>query len=689
MPEILLLSLSDERVGHAMKKVRINMECFTALGGLKLQKDKEGWLTVWPKEGGKLILQGKPGYLGNVDWSGATHLVADITGLEDFNPALSAVFLGGMEENSPSAVFNVGIIPGIRTSVSFPLDYLDSHSMFLPRTPGRLKEIVLGRGVELEQVICLILTTRRCHREQRIRIHDIYLTWEEPEYTIDHIPVVDRLGQWKEKKWRGKTASEEEMVERLRKEAAENAAEKAYEEKWSRYGGDLTVRFEPTGYFRTQHDGKRWYLVDPYGYRFLSTGLDCCRSCEGGLVTGIEELYEELPDKNAFQAAYEGAETDEKAGDCYVNFIRANLMRAFGGEWEEKWNVMIKNRLVDWHFNTIGNWSDEKFIRRAKLPYVWPLKDFPATEKCIFRDFPDVFSQEYEENAEIFARQLEPFKEDPFLIGYFLRNEPQWAFVQNLLIAEKVLENHEPSRCRERMILWLMEKYGTVENLNRAWNRSYTSFEDLNRPQFFMASFSPAARKDAEEFSRILISRYAEIPSLACRRVDPHHLNLGMRYSMLTDPVLLSGSEYFDVFSLNGYQTNPYEEVQRAGEITGKPVLIGEFHFGAPDAGLPSCGICSVASQKDRGLAYCSYYEEGLKSPYFVGAHYFILYDQPVLGRFDGENMQIGLLDVCSRPYEDCIEGIRRTNRSIYRMAQGEQPGMEESVNRIPRLMGF
>lgn len=669
-------------------KMHIAIDEFRAVGGVLTEPCEDGYATVWPEDGGRLILGGTPGKLGGVEWKNATHLVIELTGMETFNPAVSLVFMGGDSPESPSVIVNAGTIPGIRTKIAFPLDYLDSNRMFLPRTPGRLKAVIMGRGVELEQVERLILTTRKCHKPQHMVIHDIYLSSGEPDYTIEHEPVVDKLGQWKAKEWYGKTVSEEEMAARLREETENEQYREGFAD-WSIYGGDTSVRWEGTGYFRTHYDGERWYLADPLGYRFISTGLDCCRCSEGGLVTGIEGLFEELPDPQMYPESYEDAERGPGEDEVFVSYIRTNLKKAFGNEWMEKWTELIRSRMVDWHFNTIGNWSDPKFIKNARLPYVWQLEDFPTTKKCIFRDFPDVFSKEYEENAEQFAKQLGRFADDPYMIGYFLRNEPSWAFVQNLMIAEKVLENSEPSECKERLLAWLKEKYECIENLNRAWEKQYGSFEELRRPQAMMASYSEEARRDAVEFSRIMIRQFAKVPSLACKAVDSHHLNLGMRYSMLTDPVLLSGAEYFDVFSLNGYQENPYEEVQKAGEITGKPVMIGEFHFGAIDAGLPSCGISSVATQRDRGLAYREYYEKGMKSSYFVGAHYFILYDQPVLGRFDGENMQIGLLDVCSRPYEECIAEMKEVNCAIYEMADGRAEKKEYAVNRIPRLMGF
>ena len=669
-------------------KQSIHINKFHVTGGVSLEPCEGGSLVQWPEDGGQMILTGGGGTLGGICWEGATHLVLDITGLEDFNPVFIMLFLSGDSIELPSAIVNVGAIPGIRTRVAFPLDHLDSNRMFVPRTPGRLKEIVVGRGVALDEVKTFILTTKACHKSQKMIIHDIWLSWGKPEYTVPAVPLVDALGQSKLRQWPGKTPSVAALKSDLTSALAAYGAGCKYE-GWSTYGGDLTVRYEATGYFRTQFDGNRWYLVDPEGYRFISTGLDCCRSDDGGPVSGIEGLFEELPDRETFAECYEDIEGKERTGGEYLSFAMANLKRAFGEEWRERWTTLTKNRLVDWHFNTIGNWSSPQFIKKARMPYVWPMTDFPSTKTCIFRDFPDVFSEEYASNAREFAKQLKAFAGDRYMIGYFMRNEPEWAFVQNLLIAEKVLENPVETVCKMLLIEQLCTKYEDIERLNQAWNKNYMSFEDLKKPQQMAAAFSVQARADMVDFSKQMIRKYVEVPSQACRAVDPDHMNLGMRYSMLTDPILLEGSEYFDVFSLNGYQESPYTEVQKAGELTGKPVLIGEFHFGAIDAGLPAAGICSVSTQKDRGLAYRYYYEQGMKSPYFVGAHYFILNDQPVLGRFDGENMQIGLVDVCNKPYGDFVAEVQDTNRSVYAMADGTYTRAEYEVKRIPRLMGF
>jgi hypothetical protein len=72
----------------------------------------------------------------------------------------------------------------------------------------------------------------------------------------------------------------------------------------------------------------------------------------------------------------------------------------------------------------------------------------------LFRDFPDVFSEEYAANAITFASQLNDFNGDPYLIGYFLRNEPLWAFGAHD-IAFEMFATAQPSESKNQFTLWI------------------------------------------------------------------------------------------------------------------------------------------------------------------------------------------------------------------------------------------
>ena len=62
-----------------------------------------------------------------------------------------------------------------------------------------------------------------------------------------------------------------------------------------------------------------------------------------------------------------------------------------------------------------------------------------------------------------------------------------------------------------------------------------------------------------------------------------------------------------------------------------------------------------------------------LENPYLVGAHWFQYGEQAVTGRSDGENYQIGFLDVCDNPYQETIDGCREIGYQLYKV-RNESP---------------
>ena len=132
--------------------------------------------------------------------------------------------------------------------------------------------------------------------------------------------------------------------------------------------------------------------------------------------------------------------------------------------------------------------------------------------------------------------------------------------------------------------------------------------------------FTPQARADLAAFDAIMVERFFGGLSQACRRVDPNHLNLGIRYYTIPPAWALDGMRHFDVFSMNCYRRRlPAEEMQRISEMMDMPIMIGEWHFGALDAGLPASGIGHVPDQAGRGKAYRIYLEDAAAKPWCVG----------------------------------------------------------------------
>jgi hypothetical protein len=169
--------------------------------------------------------------------------------------------------------------------------------------------------------------------------------------------------------------------------------------------------------------------------------------------------------------------------------------------------------------------------------------------------------------------------------------------------------------------------------------------------------------------------------------VDPHHLNLGVRYYTVPPPWAAAGMRHFDVFSMNCYRERvPADETRQIAELLGMPVMVGEWHFGALDVGLPASGIGHVPDQAARGQAFRVYVEDAAAQPWCVGVPYFTLYDESALGRFDGENWNIGFVDVCNRPYAPLAEAARTTHERLYGVATGELAPYDETPTYLPKL---
>lgn len=613
-------------------------------------------------------------------WTDYEYLTADI--YHECHDVLVVIFKF-QDTNGRWISIHYGVLPHVKTRLCLPLTALNGEKLFLKRYPGVLQSVLRGDAfVDRSQIDGLSISTIPSVSTRRFEVSGLRLTKLEPEFEYESKPYIDELGQLSWKDWPGKTLSAKEMVSELKWELKQER--KALNEAGSEfgpYGGWKKLRFMDTGFFRTEFDGSNWWFVDPDGYALFSIGLDCIGPSSEMRITGMEHLLPSLPDK-------EGMYKDAWSRESFSPFI-ANMIRTFGEEWRERWRELTERRLHEWGINTIGNWSDSDFISCSKLAYVYPMDGFPSTESTIYRDFPDVFSTEYEDQAVAFAKQLVSLKEDKRLVGYFMRNEPQWAFVDGLNVTEEMLRSPVLFASKYRLIAWVQEKYGTVERWNAAWDTSFDNFEDLLDNQKAIADGNHERKNDIASFNRIMIRRYVEIPARACKEVDPYHLNLGMRYAWVSNEDLLEGCEAFDVFSINCYQIQPDRElIEFIENKIQKPVMIGEFHFGAADSGLLAYGIQAVATQQDRGLAYRYYVEKAAIIPGLIGAHYFQLNDQTVLGRFDGENYQIGVVDVCQRPYQAFVEQMKTAHRNLYEIrTRGKEP-LDQAPMEIPKT-GF
>jgi len=567
----------------------------------------------------------------------------------------------------------------------FPLSHLDGQDIFLTRQPRQLKGTVSGRRIDPEDIGKVSITISPNMTPDylpTVQIAAVYLTTEMPEpFEKPATPVVDAFGQWTARDWPGKVRGMDELKASMAQTEA-MAAAASLPDEWSAYGGWKQIRFKPKGFFYTHHDGKRWWLVDPDGYAFISAGIDCIRTGEPGVLGGQEELFEWLPPQNdsLYAQAYQTTRNLSM-----VDFQKSNMMRVYGVEWKQKWEEISVGLMKRWRVNTVANWSDNDMARRQKRPYVLNMSRFPTTPVKLYRDFPDVFDPAYHEAAKQYAEQLKPLRDDPYLIGYFLQNEPHWAFGDNNLAFE-MFATTTPSFAKKEMARWLQKKYGTIQAFNSVWKQNLSDFNGIetitmkDRP-------SDAAWNDCTEFSGLMVDRYVEVVCSEVKKVAPNHLNLGMRYAWISSELCYRAGAWFDVFSINGYSNPAPPSTEEEARRSGKPVIIGEWHFGcATDRGLPATGIQGAESQTARGEAYRYYFEQGVARPEIIGIHWFQWNDQPIFGRYDGENYNIGFLDICLQPYHELAEQAQLSHERMYSIAAGSEKPFDKVIRRVPQI---
>jgi hypothetical protein len=596
----------------------------------------------------------------------------------------AAAFLLRLQEGGGGPVFELafGLLNQCQARMRLSLSAVDQNRWLLEREGAFLKPMCRGSRVDIVRVDRMTLTVlRKSEAPLRWWQTSIQATVAEPpRLTRPALPkgkLLDEMGQFTLRQWAGKSASPQEVTGRLLAQLAD-APKHAFPQGFSRWGGWTARRFDATGFFRTHHDGRRWWLVDPDGHPFWSTGLDCVRPWIDANINGLESALTDPPDPNGpYAPMYAG-----RRGTA--DYLVANLIRAFGPErWREHWGTIALSLLRQTGFNTVANWSEWQIARRT-FAYVRPLGTGALRTKMVYRDFPDVFDPAFAAAAAQYAAQLADTVDDPAFLGYFLMNEPTWGFTPETPAAG-MLFNTEGGASRTALAAHLTQRYVSDEALAAAWGMPVT--RAAVAAGRWTARLTPAAEKDLEQFSTLMVETLFHTLSEACRKVDPHHLNLGARYYTIPPRWALAGMTCFDVFSINCYAERIlHEPIARIESQLRVPVLIGEWHFGALDVGLPASGIGRVANQADRGRAFRVYTEDAAADPRCVGVHYFTMYDQSALGRFDGENYNIGLWDICSRPYEPLTAAARASHERIYAVATGEVEPFNDAPQYLPKV---
>ena len=489
--------------------------------------------------------------------------------------------------------------------------------------------------------------------------------------------LLDKFGQVS-RDFPGKINDEAELLEDARTEA-DYYASLGTPLKLNRFGGlaesGAKYGLKKTGFFHVENkpvDGKdRWILVDPEGDAFFHLGV--CGfgpSDDFTNVEGRQGAFEWLPPHDEkFGAAWK-----DKPGEWWnsraVSFYKANVIRKFGRfDADENGGRMI-DRVRRVGFNSAGAFSGKPPLAQEKnFPYVSSLGYGGARDVKTVRGMFDPFDPETAGRIDkAMSGSVAQNAAEPLLIGYFLANE------QGLEDIPRGIPQLDASyACKRKLIEILQAKYKTIEAFNTAWNLKAPSFEELNDNG--LALTSKAAYADMQEYTETFLEAYYQVITETFRKYDKNHMLIGNRWQPGTansETLCRVAGKYMDVISINYYAAGVDEAfIRRLYEWTGrKPQFWSEFYYTATKESNAGPSGHDLATQRERGLAYRNYVENGAALGFLVGVEWFTLIDQAATGRFfeglNGERNNTGLFNVADRPYKDMFAEMNKSHAVIY-----------------------
>lgn len=403
-------------------------------------------------------------------------------------------------------------------------------------------------------------------------------------------------------------------------------------------GPDTGVAGTATGFFHMEKiDGMDW-AIDPLGRGTVLLGVDWCHP--------------------------RGSWCEALGYRPYARFVKEHFASV------EDWCRETAARLGDWGFTFLPCGCDER-LRYRTMAYANAADRLYMTHRLCTGDpdwmiteyrrspctaFPNVFHPDFEKACEWWARQrCAPYRDDPWLVGYFIDNELAW--------------------------------WGEV-NANKAtgiWDAVWKK-RDAHPAKKALRRYL-AGRKPTPEiklgFLRLVAERYFKVTTAAIRKADPNHMILGCRFAGAVrgvDPVVWEiAGKYCDVLSFNHY---PWADLDRnvvldgrngervadqyrmAHEWGGRPLIVTEWSFPALDTGRPCTtgGGQRMNTQEERVRASELFAKTLLSQPYIAGYSFFRWLDQPALGisKYFGEDCNYGLVSEDGVPYEGLTSMFRR-----------------------------
>ncbi len=398
-------------------------------------------------------------------------------------------------------------------------------------------------------------------------------------------------------------------------------------EKQSRYGGYQSVKYNATGYFRTEKNQHRWMIIDPDGYEFIVAAIN-----------GIRQ----------------GKSPDNEA----------SFQLKFGGS-VEKWISTEIRTARKLGFNTAGSWSDVDAITNynktsdTPFAYTTQLSLLGGYMKVAVKNNPSrkgqpavafILDDDFSVYCDTACKKLVSLSNDANLLGHFSDNE----------------------------IAFMQTEFKEIIALSDKANKCYiAAIELMKRNQ---VDATTVTKDQKEQLMGWIAGKYFETVSKYIRRYDPNHLIIGSRLHSSAKNnhyIIEAAAPYVDVNSINyyGYWQPQNNHIADWSKWSDKPFFITEFYTKGEDADMANISGAGwlVKSQSDRGIHYQNFCLELLKAKNCVGWHWFRYQDNdPNDPSADPSNKDAnkGLVTKHYEVYEKMAVWMEQLNNNKYRISK-------------------
>ena len=420
-------------------------------------------------------------------------------------------------------------------------------------------------------------------------------------------------------------------------------------------GPETGVRGTATGFFHVETiDGRDW-PIDPAGRAVILAGAQHIKPW--------------------------GVFSDAVGYSPYGRFVATNYPSV------DAWADETLARLDDWGFTMLGNACALGVLAHKTLPHVrniqlgqrvsrgdpdWFIREW-AFKPC--SALPNVFHPDFAAACEWRAReQCAPYKDDPWLIGWFIDNELAWWGTSK--------------RIKDVGLYGLVSKLPPSHSARKVLD-AFLAERGLE--------VGPGVPKEAKiEFLRLYARTYYEKTVAAIRKADPNHMVLGSRYAGLSGapPVVWEeAGKLCDVVTFNCYPWADLDRgivldveggvpmTERLREYHGyakAPLMITEWSFPALDHGHP-CLVGAgqrLRTQDERVEATMLFAKTLLADPHVVGYDHFKFNDQPKTGssRHAPEDCNYGLVNDNGVPYEGITQAFKALHSDLVHWRSAPPP---------------